>query len=80
MDSVFRSPVPSLSLLYAMGYVRESKEIQLRRTMRRQVMAFRVADRVGQEPIGVPIGSRPEGDRLRENVGENLLTVPLGVE
>lgn len=48
--------------------------------MRRQVMAFRLADRVGQEPIAVPIGSRPEGDRLRENVGENLLTVPLGVE
>ncbi len=43
-------------------------------------MAFRVAGRVGQEPLGVPMGSRPGGGRLRENVGENLLTVPLGVE
>jgi hypothetical protein len=72
--------VPSPWLLYATGYVRESKKIQRRRAMRRRVMVFRVTGRVAQDPLGTPMGSRGGGGRVRANVGENLLTVPLGVE
>ena len=80
IDSVFGPPVPSLWLLYAMGYVRESKKIQPRGAMRRRVMAFRVAGRVGQELRGCRWVRGLGGGRLQDNVGENLLTVPLGVE
>jgi len=39
-DSLFHSPVPSLWLLYARRYVRESKKIQSRGVIRKRLRAL----------------------------------------